>query len=521
LIACGFGALGFASYFNRRARLSPEQQVNTNTGIFLMNIRKAWFLSRLLASIILLSTITLAQNGTFDTALISPQATTRSGLITISGSGFGTKRNGNVLIGGQRAFTTAWTNTQIAAYVPESAALGQNAVEIVTGGVSIPVHGVTVEPRPAAQPTAQGKVAWRFEVLANYLSHRADVARDGTVYFNDSSGFLYALTPEGSLKWIYDSQALGSQGPTVIGRDGTIYFGVSAPSGIHAVNPDGTLKWIFPATQSQGPIGGPGIGPDGNIYAVFDLPGPIGAVSLTPAGTLRWNTAGNPRVAEYGQVGRELVFGGGNVYFTSTYYGDVYAFDLTTGGQRFRVNVGSAGQAAATKNGTVLVPTELAPRLNVYSRTGVLRWSFFGDEHNTTNDLSAPDVGRDGNIYIDRNLSELYSLTPTPSVRWIVDSLLPQGPVPGPIVGPMNDVVLIGGQQTYGRPGLIQAFSTVDGALLFQISIPKEPDGTCAVPYARPRFNRSGDRAYIPAVQLCVVPQQYHSWLYAIDITTP
>src|SRR5436190_17623448 len=90
----------------------------------------------------------------------------------------------------------------------------------------------------AEQPTVQGTVAWRFEVLANYVSHRADVARDGTVYFNDSSGFLYALTPQGSLKWIYDSQASGSQGPTVIGRDGTIYFGVSAPSGIHAVNPD-------------------------------------------------------------------------------------------------------------------------------------------------------------------------------------------------------------------------------------------------------------------------------------------
>ena len=27
-----------------------------------------------------------------------------------------------------------------------------------------------------------GTVAWRFEMLANYVSHRADIARDGTVY---------------------------------------------------------------------------------------------------------------------------------------------------------------------------------------------------------------------------------------------------------------------------------------------------------------------------------------------------
>lgn len=245
----------------------------------------------------------------------------------------------------------------------------------------------------------------------------------------------------------------------------------------------------------------------------------IGAVSLTPNGALRWNNLGNPRVAEVGQLGRELVFGAGNVYFTSTSYGDVYGFDLAEGTQRFFVNVGTADQAAPTRNGTLYVPTEL--RLNAFSRTGQLQWSFFGDEHNVTNELTAPDLDRDGNIYINRNLSELYSLTPTPSVRWIVDSLLAGGPVPGPIVSPTNELVLMGGQETYGKPGLIEAFSTADGALLFEIQIPKEPDGTCAIPYARARFTRAGDRAYIPAAQLCKVPQQYHSWLCAIDVTTP
>ena len=104
-------------------------------------------------------------------------------------------------------------------------------------------------------------------------------------------------------------------------------------------------------------------------------------------------------------------------------------------------------------------------------------------------------------------------------MRWITESLLSQGPVPGPIVSPKGDVVIIGGQQTYGQPGLIQGFSTADGALLFQISIPLEPDGTCAVPYARAKFTPAGNRAYIPAAQLCEAPQQYHSWLYAIDIS--
>jgi outer membrane protein assembly factor BamB len=451
---------------------------------------------------------------------IAPQSAAPSEPVTVTGSGFGPKSRGYVLIGGQRAWTTAWSDRHIVAYVPEGAVVGPNKVEILSGGFFITGPSLAVAARPAAQATAQGTVAWRFEVLANYISHRADVGRDGTVYFNDSSGFLYALTPDGALKWVYDGESVGSSGPTVVGRDGTIYFGVASPdAAIHAVNPEGTRRWIFPAPDSQGPIGGPGVGSDGNVYAIFDIGGLIGAVSLTPAGALRWNNLGNPRVAEFGQVGRELVFGGGNVYFTSTYYGDVYAFDLAEGTQRFFTNAGTADQAAASRNGILYVPTGL--RLNAYTRTGQFRWSFFGDEHNVTNDLTAPDIGRDGNLYINRNLSELYSLTPTPSgpiVRWIVPSLLAGGPVPGPIVSPTNELVLMGGQDTYGRPGLIQAFSTADGALLFEIEVPKEPDGTCAVPYARARFTPSGDRAYIPAAQLCRVPQQYHSWLYAIDI---
>jgi outer membrane protein assembly factor BamB len=476
-----------------------------------------------LTSTVLNVPVTVAGTPKVEIISVAPQAVTRSGLVTINGSGFGAKDSGYVSIGGARAFTTTWTDKQIVAYVPEGAAVGRNAVEVVAGGSSIHGPDLAVAARSAAQPTGQGTVAWRFEVLANYISHRADVGRDGTVYFNDSSGFLYALTPDGGLLWVYDGESVGSAGPTVVGRDGTIYFGLASPdAAIHAVRPDGTRKWVFPTPDSQGIIGGPGIGPDGNVYAVFDIGGPIGAVSLTPEGTLRWNNLGDPRIAEYGQLGRELVFGGGNVYFTSTYFGDIYAFDLTDGTQRFVENSGRADQAAASRNGALYVPIGL--RLNAYTPTGQLRWSFFGDEHNQTNDLTAPDIGRDGNIYINRNLSELYSLTPTlsgPIVRWIVPSFVAGGPVPGPIVSPTNELVLMGGQQTYGRPGLIEAFSTVDGALLFSIQIPKEPDGTCSVPYARARFTRSGDRAYIPAAQLCEVPDQYHSWLYAIDIVTP
>jgi outer membrane protein assembly factor BamB len=364
---------------------------------------------------------------------------------------------------------------------------------------------------------ATGTIAWRFETLSNYISHRAAVARDGTVYVNDANGVLYAISEDGDLLWTFEGDGSGSQGPTVIGRDGTIYFGTASVSAIYAVNPDGTEKWIYEAPDSQGVIGGPAIGPDGNVYAVFDRPGKIGAISLTPDGDLRWSNKGDPRIAEYGQVGRELVFTAGHFYWTSTYYGTLYGFDLTSGDQDVFVDVARPGQADAA-GGVVYVPTGIASRLNAYEADGDFLWSFFGDEPGVTNVLSAPDVARNS-IYINRNLSQLYSLEATPDIRWISDSLLEQGPVPGPIVSPTNRIVVIAGQETYGEPGLIQGFFTRTGRLAFEIEIPMESDGTCAVPYARPIFTRDGTRAYIPAVQLCVAPEEYHSWLYAIDIT--
>ena len=364
---------------------------------------------------------------------------------------------------------------------------------------------------------ATGTIAWRFETLSNYISHRAAVARDGTVYVNDANGVLYAISEDGDLLWTFEADGSGSQGPTVIGRDGTIYIGTASTSAIYAVNPDGTEKWIYEAPDSQGVIGGPAIGPDGNVYAIFDQPGDIGAVSLTPDGDLRWSNPGDPVIAEYGQVGRELVFTGGRVYWTSTYYGTLYGFDQASGDQEVFVELDRPGQADAAR-GVVYVPTGIAPRLNAFDADGDLLWSFFGDEPGVTNVLSAPDVAGNS-IYINRNLSELYALTPTPDVRWTSDSLLEQGPVPGPIVSPTGRIVVIAGQETYGEPGLIQGFFTRGGRLAFEIEIPEESDGTCAVPYARPIFTRDGTRAYIPAVQLCVAPAEYHSWLYAIDIT--
>jgi outer membrane protein assembly factor BamB len=50
------------------------------------------------------------------------------------------------------------------------------------------------------------------------------IASDGTIYVGSEDGSLYALNPDGTLKWGYDASSAVNSSPT-IGSDGTVYVG--------------------------------------------------------------------------------------------------------------------------------------------------------------------------------------------------------------------------------------------------------------------------------------------------------
>jgi hypothetical protein len=91
------------------------------------------------------------------------------------------------------------------------------------------------------------------------------IGADGTIYVGSWDGFFYALNPDGTLKWKFETLKEGESitSSAAIGADGTIY--VCARDGFRAINPDGTSKWHY-----EGKIGGvvsaPAIGSDGTIY---------------------------------------------------------------------------------------------------------------------------------------------------------------------------------------------------------------------------------------------------------------
>jgi outer membrane protein assembly factor BamB len=126
------------------------------------------------------------------------------------------------------------------------------------------------------------------------------IGADGTIYLGAETadtGFVYAMNPDGTLKWRYDTSNVVRSSPA-IGSDGTIYIGTKGFLGTRtatsvdaeflALNPDGTLKWTFSvgtATTGADIYCSPAVGADGMIY--------FGAetgflYALTPDGTLAW-----------------------------------------------------------------------------------------------------------------------------------------------------------------------------------------------------------------------------------------
>ncbi len=127
-----------------------------------------------------------------------------------------------------------------------------------------------------------GTIKWRFGTGSDIDSSPA-IANDGTTYIGSEDGYFYAIRPNGSLKWKYlkGDGYFGDSSPS-IGLDGTIYVG-SDDDNIYAFNSDGSVKWTLyiRGWHSSTPI----IDYNGIIYLFY---GALHAIS--PEGVLLWKT---------------------------------------------------------------------------------------------------------------------------------------------------------------------------------------------------------------------------------------
>lgn len=171
-----------------------------------------------------------------------------------------------------------------------------------------------------------GTLKWSF-LTGAWIHGSPSIGGDGIVYCGSDDGYLYALfSNNGSMKW---RLAIGaSYASPSIGEDGTLYIGVWEKR-FYAINPDGTVKWSF--DTSPGKVWGStaALSADGTLYfATADLEwsGGIELISLWINGTVKWR---RPLSSTFSSpaIGRN-----GTIYIGDTYnynnhdYGQLRAF---------------------------------------------------------------------------------------------------------------------------------------------------------------------------------------------------
>lgn len=229
---------------------------------------------------------------------------------------------------------------------------------------------------------------WRFR-LANFSQSSIAIGEDGTIYCGDDGGIVYAINPDGTEKWRF--QTLGdrihSSGPS-INVDGTIYIGTTLPAGfLYALNPDGSERWRFETGQTGHVYGAPAIGDDGTIYfGCRDL----NLYALTPSGQVQWRF---PAV----YIAAAVALGHDGRIYASTYAGYpnlLYCVD------RQGLEVWRDGTESDTWGGSSIgddgvIYTQTYRYLYAHNADGTVRWEL----RNGVAQLGAPCIGEDGTIF--------------------------------------------------------------------------------------------------------------------------
>lgn len=416
----------------------------------------------------------------------------RSGYLEISGTNFGA--DGSVLIDGLAAPVADWQSTKIVAYVPEAAQLTSVPVQVVNT-LGEPSNSLNLAVT-ARQP--DGRVNWRFRQNGPYSQVRPVIGPDGTIYSIDVFSHLYALTPDGGLKWVV--RGAGSKA-VAVGADGSVY--TASESDVKAFNPDGSSKWTFVENPHALFLVGMSVGPDGNIYVVATQG--VGAFSLTPSGVLRWKQP-EPYDAQEPVEYQEILFGQNGSTTQLYYYANSHLKALRLdGGSAFTLAIDFGQPAVSPLDGSIHAP------YGAYSPSGSLLWIFYSPY--PYNISSPPDIGSDGTHYLVQNTIELFGLTTNGTQIWHV-TMKDTGD--GPIVDPQNTQIVLGSATTLNKPGYIKSASAQDGHELWRVTLPAE-DGFNQMPDSRARFSPDGATAYVMTATATGDNNTSRSFLYALD----
>jgi outer membrane protein assembly factor BamB len=319
-----------------------------------------------------------------------------------------------------------------------------------------------------------GSIKWVF-VTGSAVSSSPAVSVDGTIYVHSDDGKLYAINPDGSQKWSFETGqstiSILSSSP-VIASDGTIYVG-STDTKLYALNPDGSLKWVFETDDII--VSSPTLGLDGTVYVtagtLFSPPGAT-LYAINPDGILKWSLSKSAGLIIGGDASTAAVGSDGTIYVGSQ-DGKLYAINPDGSIKwTFQTGLGISSSPALGSDGTIYVHSSednvgADTRLYAITPEGGLKWSFRTGAYLPS---SSPAIGGDGVIYIVGG-DYLYAISSDGSLKWSV--LIPGVGDSSPAIG-SDGTIYVGSWSNLYAAGLgptLYTFSIVWGEETFVVSV--------------------------------------------------
>ncbi|MBI2438423.1 MAG: PQQ-like beta-propeller repeat protein [Lentisphaerae bacterium] len=262
--------------------------------------------------------------------------------------------------------------------------------------------------------TTSGAPLWVYEGAADSIHGEPCIGTNGTIYFGSWDTYVYALNPDGTLKWKYqtDGAIAPLASPALSPDEATVYVGSGDPNkdnggSLYALNADGTLKWQK-ANMDQMRVSGAVVGTNGRVYAN----GQGRVHCFSPEGTQIWESANNTA----GSLAPSLS-SNGTIYVGTAQDGKVYALDSANGQTQWSYQTGTNSDQSEPQYG-VLATIVIGANGIVYAGAydgvmhalrsdGTLLWTYqTGDNINE----NCPAIDSDGTLYFSSADKYIYAI---------------------------------------------------------------------------------------------------------------
>ena len=411
------------------------------------------------------------------------------GTVTIQGSRFGTQPVEVDLLrtdGSKESLqVVSWTPAQIVVSLPGPTASGSLSVTARTflgkrsslrrgfmvhaaglpsqpNGYEVPVqpdapwptfrrdeHSTGASPLPAV---FAGDKPWFFQTGKGVFSTPV-IDGKGVIYFGSADHYFYAINPDGSLRWKYETgEIIDSAGaltapdpstgaPTItfISGDGKMY---------HFRTDDVPLAqrplWVYQAALRPGISynrwfeGNVAVGYDGTLYS-----GNTNFLyyAINPDGTLKWTYATGANNWSQAAFGSD-----GSIFWGSL---DTYLRGVDPAGQQLwkRMTLGFvAASAAVGSDGTVYLGSFDSNLYALDPHTGAEKWKFPTGDHIYASVALASANGKTSAVYLASADDTLYALKPDGSQMWKYDTgdVIRSSPVIGKTPDGSADIIYFG-----------------------------------------------------------------------------